>query len=91
MIDLLHMNLTAERPDNYGMYLFSLRGKVPYFARTEHKNYSRSIDRFLQEMSSLQEFQKRLLFGGEIFFGLVFLKTYVLNKRLWEVFKDIAN
>lgn len=70
------------------MYLFSLRGKLPYFARTEHKNYSRSIDRFLQEMSSLQEFQKRLLFGGEIFFGLVFLKTYVLNKRLWQVFKD---
>ena len=41
------------------MYLFSLRGKLPYFARTEHKNYSRSIDRFSQEMSSLQEFQKK--------------------------------
>ena len=86
----------AERPDNWGVYLFSLNGKLSYFARTERKNYSRSIDRFLQEMSSLslkvlEEFQNGLLFRGQTFFGLVFLKIYVLNKRLWIVFKYIAN
>ena len=86
----------AEHPDNWSMYLFSLKGKLPDFVRTEHKNYSGSIDRFLQEMSSLglkvlEEFQNGQLFGGQTFFGLVFLKIYVLNKRLWQVFKDIAN
>ena len=42
MVDLLHMNLMAECSGNWSMYLHSLRLMLPYFAGTDHNNYTRS-------------------------------------------------
>jgi hypothetical protein len=65
MVDLLHMNLMAERSGNWDMYLFYLKCMLPYFAGTGHNNYTRSVYWFLQEMSEvnpkvLEEFKKGL-------------------------------
>ena len=53
MVDLLRMNLLAERTGNWDMYLHSLKSMLPFFAGTGHNNYTRSIYWFLQEMSEL--------------------------------------
>ena len=50
------------------MYLYSLRLVLPYFAGTGHKNYTRSLFWFRQEMSALnptvhEEFTKGQLVG----------------------------
>ena len=65
MVDLLHMNLMAERSGDWDMYLFSLKCMLPYFAGTGHNNYARSVYWFLQEMTELnpkvqEEFEKGL-------------------------------
>ena len=64
IVDLLHMNLTAECSVNWSMYLHFLRLMLPYFPRTGHNNYPRSLYWFLQKMSALnptvhQEFKNR--------------------------------
>ena len=63
MVDLLHMNLMAERSGNWSMYLHSLRLMLPYFTRTGHNSHTRSFYWFLQETSPLnptvhEEFKK---------------------------------
>ena len=65
MVDILHLNLMAERAGNWELYLYSLKCMLPYFAGTGHNNYTRSFYWFLQEMTSLkpevlEEFQKGL-------------------------------
>ena len=54
MVDILHMNLMAERTGNWSMYLRSLEAMLPFFAGTGHNHYTRSVYWFLQEMSTLK-------------------------------------
>ena len=54
MVDILHMNLTAERTGNWELYLHSCRCMLPYFAATGHNNYTKSLYWFLQEMQELK-------------------------------------
>ena len=63
MVDLIHMDLMADRSGNWSMYLHSLRLMLPCFTGTGHNNYTRSLYRFLQEMPALnptvhEEFKK---------------------------------
>ena len=53
MVDLLRMNLLAERTGTWDMYLHSLKSMLPLYVGTRHNNYTRSIYCFLQEMSEL--------------------------------------
>ena len=63
MVDLLRMNLMAERSGNWSMYLHSLRLMLLYLAGTGHNNYTWSLYWFLKEISALnltvhEEFKK---------------------------------
>ena len=64
MIDLLHINLMAERSESWDMHIYSLECMLT-FAGTGHNNCSRSLFWFVQEMTELRprilnEFQRGL-------------------------------
>ena len=66
MVDLLQLNIAAERSGNWENYLASLKEMLPYFAATGHNNYTRCVYWFVQEMTEnlnplvVNHFQKGL-------------------------------
>ena len=53
MNDLLVYNYISERTGNWNSYIESLKMMLPYLAATGHRNYTKSLYWFLQEMDSL--------------------------------------
>ena len=66
MVDLLQLNIAAERSGNWENYLASLKEMLPYFVAMGHINYTRCVYWFVQEMTEnlnplvLNQFQKGL-------------------------------
>ena len=66
MHDILFMNLHAERLGNWEQYIKSLKLMLPYFVASGHRNYTRSVALFIQEMETiLDDFTKTAFAKGE--------------------------
>ena len=59
MVDILHLNIFAERSGTWGLYPKSLKLMLPYMAATNRSNYTKVLRRLLDEYQSLPDAVKR--------------------------------
>ena len=65
MIQILALNLHAERLSRFGEYLTSIRMMLPYLAASVHRSYTKSVYWFLNEMEALDPVMRQSFDNGQ--------------------------